>query len=182
MTPEPEFSRLVEAADLDDRETVFDIDAGANERDALARRFDLTALESLTARVRLTSVEGTPFVRLRAEMRADVVQSCVVTLQPVRTHIEATFERTFGPPGGEGMPKHLDLSPESDVPPEPLTGGSVDIGKAVTEQLALELDPFPRAPGARFEGFVGSRRESCDDEGGPFAGLARLKGAGRDSE
>ena len=68
------------------------------------------------------------------------------------------------------------------MPPEPLTGGSVDIGKAVTEQLALELDPFPRAPGARFEGFVGSRRESCDDEGGPFAGLARLKGAGRDSE
>lgn len=66
------------------------------------------------------------------------------------------------------------IAPDAEDPPEPLTDGAVDAGEAIAEQLALELDPFPRAPGAVFKGFS-SPREGDDRSGGPFAALARLR-------
>jgi hypothetical protein len=35
---------------------------------------------------------------------------------------------------------------------EPFEGDAIDIGEAVAQQLALALDPYPRAPGASLEG------------------------------
>ena len=60
-----------------------------------------------------------------------------------------------------------------DESPEPLVGGVIDIGEAVTQQLVLALDPYPRKPGAvppaPMEGDTGL------PENGPFAALSALK-------
>ncbi len=39
---------------------------------------------------------------------------------------------------------------ESDAA-EPFDGDAIDIGEAVAQQLALALDPYPRAPGVSLE-------------------------------
>ncbi len=38
-----------------------------------------------------------------------------------------------------------------DEPPEPLVGGTVDLGAIATEFLILGIDPYPRKPGAEFD-------------------------------
>ena len=53
--------------------------------------------------------------------------------------------------------------------PEPLVGGSVDLGAFATEFLMLGLDPYPRKPGAIFE----PPQDRKPDEG-PFAALSKL--------
>lgn len=174
--PAPEFSRAVSVESLEDGETVIDIEADADERAALARRFGLLALDSLTAKVGLTPVDG-GLVRVHGALAAEVTQACVVTLEPVTTRIEASFERLYGaePPEEAGG---LITDADTEEAPEPFTDGAVDVGEAVAEQLALELDPFPRAPGAAFDGLSsGSESGGDDDTGdaGPFAVLARLK-------
>jgi hypothetical protein len=52
-------------------------------------------------------------------------------------------------------------------------GETLDLGEALAEQLALALDPYPRAPGASL-----AAAEDEEDESparGPFAGLAPLR-------
>ena len=174
--PAPEFSHVVAVESLTDGETVIDIEADADERAALARRFGLLALDSLTAKVGLTSVDG-GLVRVHGTLAAKVTQACVVTLEPVMTRVEGSFERLYG----AGAPEEAGgpiTDADAEESPEPFTHGAVDVGEAVAEQLALELDPFPRAPGAAFDGFSnGSKSVGDDDTGdaGPFAVLARLK-------
>ena len=174
--PAPEFSHAVPVESLTDGETVIDIEADADERAALARRFGLLALDSLTAKVGLTPVDG-GLVRVHGTLAAKVTQACVVTLEPVTTRVEGSFERLYG----AGAPEEAGgpiTDADAEESPEPFTHGAVDVGEAVAEQLALELDPFPRAPGAAFDGFSnGSKSVGDDDTGdaGPFAVLARLK-------
>ncbi len=174
--PAPEFSRVVPVESLADGETVIDIEADADERAALARRFGLLALDSLTAKVGLTPVDA-GLVRVHGALAAKVTQACVVTLKSVTTRVEGSFERLYGADTPEEE-AGLITDTDTEETPEPFTDGAVDVGEAVAEQLALELDPFPRAPGAAFDGFSsGSKSAGGDDtgDGGSFAVLARLK-------
>lgn len=169
-----EFSRVFALAQLGDEGAEVEISADADERAALARRFGIGALDALAATVRLNRVEGRAAVRIRASFVADVVQTCVATLEPVASHMEVSVERTFAP-GGEACAE-VEVAPEDDDGPEPLVGDEIDIGEVVAEHLGLNLDPYPRLPGVVF-----SAEESVWGDGGsaapgsPFAKLRRLK-------
>ena len=66
---------------------------------------------------------------------------------------------------------------------EPLAGTHIDAGEAAAEQLALELDPYPRAPGAELApaadvvGFDGD--DGAEEGRHPFARLAALAEEGK---
>ncbi len=174
--PAPEFSRAIPVESLEDGETVIDIEADADERAALARRFGLLAVDSLTAKVGLTPVD-VGRVRVHGALAAEVTQACVVTLEPVTTRVEASFERLYGADAPEEA-GGLITDADTGESPEPFAHGAVDVGEAVAEQLALELDPFPRAPEVAFDGFSSGFKSVGDDDignAGPFAVLARLK-------
>ncbi len=142
----PEFSRRIELARLGAHEAAYPISAEAAEREALARRFDLLSLDRLEAEIHLRRAGG-GMVRLSGRLGADVVQACVISLEPVASAIEQDFAMLYGPaqPGKSVM---VDL--ETEVA-EPFDGDAIDIGEAVAQQLALALDPYPRAPGASLE-------------------------------
>ena len=110
----PEFSRAVAIADLTGGE--IRIDAEADERAALARRFGLVALDSLDAMVHLIAKEGGG-VQLRGTLRADVTQSCVVTLQPVHSFIEASFDRHYAQTEKTGTPEEEDSRSMAKIRP-----------------------------------------------------------------
>ena len=174
----PEFSRPVDVARLPPGESAFDLEADDEECRALAKRLGLVDLADLKAAVRLWPAGGGTSVRIRCHLVARVTQTCVVTLEPVAGRIDAIFERLYGPTAADDEEGgDVFLEPDEQEPPEPIRDGVVDLGEAVAEQLALELDPFPRAPGAEFEGFSTARQEGDDAESGqgPFAALARLK-------
>jgi hypothetical protein len=139
----PEFSRRVELARLGALEAIYPITATPAEREALARRFDLLTLDRLEAEIRLQRVAG-GMVRMKGRLAADVVQACVVSLEPVASAVEQDFSILYGSPE-RGKSVMIDL--ETDEA-EPFDGDAIDIGEAVVQQLALVLDPYPRAPGA----------------------------------
>lgn len=174
-----EFSRIVAVDRLDQGEVVEEISAGAQERLALAARFDLVALDSLSAQVSLRRIGRGPVVRVEGRLSADVVQNCVVSLEPVHNRVEEDFVLLYAPEGSGGGQGHVleegfDLA--DDDWPEPLEEGRIDIGEAVAQQLALALDPYPRKPGVRLEDVIGRHEGVGTDEppASPFAALARL--------
>jgi len=146
----PEFSRRVELARLRAHEAVYPITAKPSEREALARRFDLLSLDRLEAEVRLNRLAG-GLVRVNGHFAADAVQACVVSLEPVVSRLDREFTALYGP-GDDDDDVIVDL--ESELI-EPFEGDAIDIGEAVAQQLALSLDPYPRAEGARLAGTEG---------------------------
>ncbi|MCW2237143.1 YceD family protein [Azospirillum canadense] len=189
----PEFSRIVRADAIHrDGEVVQTIEATEAERRALALRFELEAIDRLTATLRLRSVRGGQMVRVSGDLEADVVQTCVVTLEPVPAHVSDRFGALFAP---ESMvPKEEDeifIDPnvaEEDIP-EAIENGKIDLGELTAQHLSLALDPYPRAEGIAFEGYgdgeedeeeAGEDAESPvqaadPDKPNPFAALERLK-------
>ncbi len=173
-----EFSRIVTIESLADDELVQEIEADAAERAALAARFDLLSLDSLTAVMRLRRVRGRE-IRVDGEFAADVVQTCVVTLEPVKSHIADSFSVTFAPAADLGESAELDLSPLAEDLPEPLEGDAIDIGETVAQLLALALDPYPRRQGVRFTSVDYPGLTPNGPQNGPFAALATLRKNGQ---
>jgi uncharacterized metal-binding protein YceD (DUF177 family) len=164
----PEFSRLVRLGP-EVREVV--LEASAAECTALAARFGILGIARLVARLRLQPEPGGT-VRARGHLEATVEQACVVTLEPVVQAVSATLDLRILPEGE---------APGDDDPESPdeieSEGGQVDLGEAVAEQLALALDPYPRAEGAVLPELDADVPEAQEEPGrpNPFAKLARLR-------
>ena len=112
-------------------------------------------------------------IRLQGRLTADVVQSCVVTLGPVPAHLDVDFEMGFSASAVE--PAVADLDPLAEEGPEPIPKGVIDLGEAVAQQLAIALDPYPRAPGASLEALDEAEQLLEQRTRNPFAELSSLK-------
>lgn len=177
--PLPEFSRVALREQLKPGLNAMHIEADAQERAALARRFGIASIESLKADLQLAVTADKRSITVTGTLDADVTQTCVVSLEPLKNHIDAPIERMYGEdPAEEPLSAVVHLDDLEDVP-EPIVAGAIDVGEAVAEQLALELDPFPRRPGVTFEGYrAGDGRGTEAGDQGPFAALARMKRQG----
>jgi len=167
MTAASEFSRPIEVSRIPEGGTDIAIAATPAECVALARRFSLLALDRLEAALRLEWAAG-PLLRLEATLSAEVVQECVVTLEPVRSRVEDRFALHYGP---RAAASDVMLREDEEVL-EPIVDGRIDLGEAVAQQLSLAIDPFPRAPGAAAPTAPGAGIAS------PFAALAKWRKKG----
>lgn len=180
----PEFSRIVRADRVPGGGLIETIQATDAERRAVAERLELEAVHRLTATLRLTPVRGGTMIRVVGEIDADVVQTCVVSLEAVPGRVSDRFGALFAPPDlvpdeEEEMAMLMDPDVAEEDIPEAMIDGRIDIGELATQHLSLALDPYPRAPGAAFEGFVEDPAEGEVAEAerpNPFAELAKLKG------
>jgi uncharacterized metal-binding protein YceD (DUF177 family) len=168
---QPEFARPIAADSVGSQTQHRDIVADPAERAALARRFGLLSLDRLSATLELRREAG-EVIRLTGSLVGDVVQSCVVSLAPVPAHIEADFEASYT--AAAELPA-VDLDPLDRDEREPLIDGEIDLGEAVAQQLAIVLDPYPRAPGAALPAgdFAGAGEQTGKKR--PFAVLETLK-------
>ncbi|MBI1685626.1 YceD family protein [Caulobacter hibisci] len=119
---------------------------------AIAKQLDLVSLHDLKVDVYLRSwMDG---AEVSGVLRARVVQTCGVTADDFETPIDARFSLHVLPANSEHAPQdeggELGLDPEGDDPPDVLEGETIDVSAYVIEHLALEIDPFPRKPGAVF--------------------------------
>jgi uncharacterized metal-binding protein YceD (DUF177 family) len=170
-----EFSRIYRLDALSAEPLRVEIEAGPEEREALARRFGLPALEALTAQAELkrsgdaASASGT--------LRAKVVQSCVASGEPVEAEVTEDFRVEFRPsPAGSKPDDEIELG-EGELDVVFFEGGAIDLGEAVAQSLLLGLDPYPRSPAAEAalrDAGVKSEEEARI-ESSPFAALAALK-------
>ena len=132
----------------------FDIAPTPEEAAALARLLGAQAVRKLRFAGSLSPLDGGGW-GLDATLGASVVQTCVVTLEPVTTRIDQTVRRRFLPMPGLRAAE-LVIDPEEDEEIEPL-GDRIDLGLVAIEALALALPAYPRKEGA----VLGRRRRRC---------------------
>lgn len=156
----------------------FRLEADEAERRAVAEALGIVAVEALTANLDLRPASGEAF-SLRGTLRASVVQTDVVTLEPVRQNVEEAIDATLAPAKSESPPKKRAPDPfeaESSDEHDVFWGGRIDLGVIVYEHLALALDPYPRSPGVEFPGHIE------DDEAAASSAFAALAALKRDPE
>lgn len=164
-----EFSRIERLDVIGGEDRRVTIAAEPDERAALARRFDLVAVERLDADLLVR--RDAAGVLVRGTVRAAVVQACSVTGDPLPATIEEPVALRFIAPG-EGGDDEIELGSDS-IDTVELEGGGVDLGETAAETMALALDPFPRSP--RAEAVLRAAGVLSEEEAGPFGALAGLK-------
>lgn len=155
------------------------IDANESERAALAAAHDLVGVHRFRAdlEIKRWRKDG---VRVRGRIQAKIEQSCVVTLEPLESGIDATFDAVFLPDGSK-LRRPLDsdgallIDPDGPDAPETFENGILDAGAVAEEFFELEIDPFPRAPAAELSRAAESADEGSDTRENPFAELRALK-------
>jgi len=167
----PEFSRPLRIDTLGEAARRMTVEAGQAERIGLARRFGLIGIDRLTADLALTRTGAD--IAMGGTLCARVVQACVATGAPLPAEIEAPFDLEFRP-----QPDPAERGDEVELGAAELDiifydEGSIDVGEAVAETLLLNLDPYPRAPGA--EGALKEAGVKSEAEAGPFGALAGLR-------
>ena len=169
----PEFSRRFALDSIGLTPRAVAIDATAAERTALAVRFDLATLQNLAANATLKA--GGTGVDTQGRLIADVVQRCVVTGDPVASHIDEAFTLRFVDPDLlRSDSDEIELN-ATDCDLIAVEDGAVDLGEAVAQTLGLALDPFPRSEAERAR--ADERKLAAGEEAGPFAGLKGLLGS-----
>jgi uncharacterized metal-binding protein YceD (DUF177 family) len=167
----PELSRAVRIDTLGETARALTVEATAEERDALARRFRLVAIPALAAEVELVRTKSS--VRAQGQLRAKVIQSCVATGEPIEAAVDEPFDIKFRPtPDGARPDEEVELS-EAEMDVVFYDGASIDIGEAVAETLSLSLDPYPRSSTAKAA--LESAGVKSEEEAGPFGALAALR-------
>lgn len=139
----PEFSRPFRAHDVGGLVRQQMIEAEPHEREALAKRFDLLALDLLTAALELKREAGG--IRVTGQIHARGAQPCVATAEPVPFLITESVALLLTEAGPEG--NEIELA-DADLDTEPLAGDVIDLGEIASQALALALDPYPRSTAA----------------------------------
>lgn len=134
-------------------------------RGRIARALDLQALDAFVAE--LTVAPAREGWTLTGRLRAEAVQTCGVTLEPLPQSIDADFSIGLIEAPETVETVEIDVSMD-DESPDWIEDGRIDLGQYAVEQLALNLDPFPRKPGAAFV------PPDASAEVSPFAALRRL--------
>ncbi|MFO1184213.1 MAG: DUF177 domain-containing protein [Bauldia sp.] len=144
--------------------------ATAEERRTLASAFALLDVVSLEGEYegRAWRTNGAEVV---GRVRAEIVQACVVTLEPVRQSIEEEVRVRFLPASErpQQAEEEIVINADDEDPPELVDAGVVDLGALTAEFLALGIDPYPRAPGADLAAVLPVEPDTGDDS--PFAVL-----------
>jgi uncharacterized metal-binding protein YceD (DUF177 family) len=154
----------------------FDIAPEPGEAEAVARFLGVVALPRLRFRGELMPA-GDDGWRIEGRLGAELVQPCVVTLDPVTQVIDETVARGYVPEDAYSPPAELDLDPDAEDDPDPF-GNVIDPGQLALESLALAIDPYPRAPGvppAEYQAAPPGAAPLSEAGLKPFAKLSVLK-------
>ena len=150
-------------------------EAAPDELATIALALDLIACTGLKAEYAIAPTLGGRY-RLSGRLRAEVSQTCVVTLEPLGSTVEEGFEAVFCPQEDMPAPESGELTIDDEPETEPIVAGRIAVGRVVFESLAAATNAFPRKPGAVLDwqsptpaDAPGSKPES------PFAVLANLK-------
>jgi len=174
MKPAPPVERIYDLASLSEAGDEVQIAVTGDDLARLADWAGVDRVDRFEGGITLRKLSPTRFA-YDAVLSGDVVQSCVVTLEPVRTHIAKSFARTLHYSPRAARPEGVvTLAAGEEEAPEEIASTRYDLAGPLLEEFSLAIDPYPRVPGVTYEPPEGEG----DGSESPFAVLRQLKEKG----
>jgi len=168
-----EFSHIITLADIKLEQKPIHLNADEQQCKALALRFDLPQIHTLSANVQL---RDNP-IHISGTVEAIIDQFCAATGATITAIIKENIAINFieTPDNSEEMALE-----DEDCETMFHNGRDIDIGEAIAQSLYLALDPFPRAENAdQILADIGVKSEEdmveISHEQSPFNALSSLK-------
>lgn len=178
MANMPLLTRTIDITAIPAGGQAYHIGTSQAAREAIAAAFGLVAVNRLVADLEVSRGAGR-MVIVEGRVEAEIVQTCIVSLEPVVQVIDEPVRDSFIEAGAPGAPTatrpgaEVHVDPEEDAP-EVLAGTELDLGAIALGHVALAIDPYPRAPGAQLP--AGPDDTGNGERASPFAVLAKLAG------
>ena len=113
------------------------------------------------------------------ELKAQLHQTCVVTLERIDTLVVEEFTQTFSSKGGHRpvviAGEDVIEDPFADEPPMKLLKGKVQLGPLIYQYLSMAIDANPRKPGAEFAEDLAKGEDVSDKRPSPFVVLENFR-------
>lgn len=176
----PPFSYPVRVGHISANAVSVHVEAAPRELTGLAKLWNVLDVKSLKADLQIARWKKDG-VRIKGRVEAAIEQACVVTLEPVVSQIDETFEQVFVPEGSKlarlvlSDTAEMVLDPEGPDLPETFTGDTIDAGEVVAEVVALAIDPYPRKASVEFSAHIESDGSTDERKPSPFAVLKDWK-------
>lgn len=176
----------VAAVDITNDAKDFVIEADETLHAAIAAALNVLSVEKIVSTMRIHRTKNS--IRVRGHVDAELQQSCVVTLQPVKQTVHEVIDRTFISKASDFDPvlarmnsnRELLIDPDEVDPPEIIENGRLDLAAIAMEHVIIGMDLYPRAPDADLADVAPPALTETDDaeRESPFAALAKLKTMG----
>ena len=156
--------------------TSFELQPDAATCAAIATHLGILGVKKLRFSGEFTPQGRTDWA-LTAKIGATVVQTCVISLDPVTSRIEEFVQRRYIANFEDPDEEEVEMTADENT--EPLAQ-SVDAAAVMIEALSLALPLYPRKDGADLGEAVYTDKEltpMTDDDAKPFAGLGALREA-----
>ncbi|MHC5307235.1 DUF177 domain-containing protein [Bartonella sp. LJL80] len=156
-----------------------EIDADEKERSKLAKNHGLLDVSVFFGEFQILPWKKRG-IRVKGNLKADISQACIVTLEPVPQKIDENIEAVFVPddsrllkPETRDETGEIFLDAEGPDAPEVFHGDSIDVGMIMEEFFELAIDPYPRKSGAEVQ--LSDDEKQVEKKPSPFAILKQLK-------
>lgn len=176
----PEWSYPVAVEDIPSTGLRLTLAPKAEEKEAIAERLGILTLGALSADLELSREKGGHVIHVVGRFTADITQECVVSLEPVTSHIDDAFDAWFADhsqviPFAKAQHEMLSKKEMVDLPmleeeedPEPIVDGKIDLGEVVVQYLSLAVNPYPHKDGVDYENnWGGPTKLAATGSGGP---------------
>jgi uncharacterized metal-binding protein YceD (DUF177 family) len=168
--PIPEFSRVVSVTRISPKGIEEILGAKPAERAALAKRFDLIEITMLKAALNLTPGAQQTIIAT-GNIKAEVIQRCIVTLEPITNRLELDVNVVFIPEESNQAAAKVSEEAELEDEFELFSGGKIDIGEMVAQHIGINIDLYPRKADATLDV---TKFGINLEKPGPFAKLAKV--------
>lgn len=166
------WSHIVKLGELDRGVVTARLEPDAGVRAAIAKSLGLEGLPAFSGQMTVRPwLDG---AEISGRFEATVEQICGASAEVFEQSLSGEIDLRVVPAGSPNAPADsagdVELDLDAADPPDVLDRDEIDLAHYLVEHLALEIDPFPRKPGAVFD-YAPDRQEES-----PFAVLKRLKG------
>lgn len=159
---ESEWTHYLDADEVTGEKMRLTITPDSEARKNLIRRLGVLGFDSIKADLELQREQGGLVVHVKGHIKANLQQSCVVTLEPIETKVDENFEAWFADTQQAvalAKVKHdKQVKANGETPileesedPEPIVDGKIDLGELVTQHLSLAITPYPHKEGVHYE-------------------------------
>jgi uncharacterized metal-binding protein YceD (DUF177 family) len=141
-----ESSRLINVEGLGRDPVKINIRATKEECKSLADDLDIIGLSDVMVSGLVRRQQKSDRIEVLATLKAQAVQACVVSLDPVSQAIDVEFTVYYTFNKEDVVSEEIDYvvgMDEEDLP-ELIVGGRINVMDIIAEQIVLALDPYPR--------------------------------------
>ncbi|MBR3502574.1 MAG: DUF177 domain-containing protein [Alphaproteobacteria bacterium] len=167
------FSYPLKIDELDQNEHKFDLNADNEELVDIREILQVEDVKYFNAEICMKRNNKQNMLNLWGIVRTEIELKSVITLNNFLKYYEIPFELRFDTKASYKDYAEFSSDINDDVP-DIIENGTINLADIALEQIALQLDDYPRAEGevfddARYSDFHDEPKES------PFAVLAKLK-------